>query len=131
MTSQDFEERKKFLEFVRKEAIDLPDYEVVDVKEPKLYKNLFPFNNAPRAVFDGVVINTNIPENILLSDTTFRDGQQSREPYSVEQMANLFKLLHDLGGKNGKIDYTEFFPYTRKDRQAIQKCRRWIINFPA
>lgn len=130
MTSQDFEERKKFLEFVRKEAIDLPDYEVVDVKEPKLYKNLFPFNNAPRAVFDGVVINTNIPENILLSDTTFRDGQQSREPYSVEQMANLFKLLHDLGGKNGKIDYTEFFPYTRKDRQAIQKCREMDYKFP-
>jgi isopropylmalate/homocitrate/citramalate synthase len=126
----DFDERKKFLEFVKKEAIDLPDYEVVDVKEPKLYKEIFPFKGAPRAVFDGVVINTNIPEKMFISDTTFRDGQQSREPYSVEQITNLFKLLHDLGGKNGKINYTEFFPYTKKDREAVRKCMDFGYEFP-
>ena len=130
MVSLDFEERKKFLEFVKKEAIDLPDYEVVDVKEPKLYKDIFPFKGAPRAIFDGVVVNTNIPEKLWISDTTFRDGQQSREPYSVEQITNLFKLLHDLGGKNGKINYTEFFPYTKKDREAIKKCMEFGYEFP-
>lgn len=126
----DFEERKKFLEFVKNEAIDLPDYEVVDVKEPKLYKDMFPFKGAPKAVFDGVVIHTNIPSNLWISDTTFRDGQQSREPYSVEQITSLFKLLHDLGGKNGKVNYTEFFPYTKKDRDAIMKCRDLGYEFP-
>lgn len=130
MGSLDFEERKKFLEFVKNEAIDLPDYEVVDVKEPKLYKEMFPFKGAPKAVFDGVVVNTNIPAKLWLSDTTFRDGQQSREPYSVGQMTSLFKLLHDLGGKNGKINYTEFFPYTKKDREAIKKCRDLGYEFP-
>lgn len=130
MVSLDFEERKKFLEFVKKEAIDLPDYEVVDVKEPKLYKNIFPFKGAPKAIFDGVVINTNIPEKLWISDTTFRDGQQSREPYSVEQITSLFKLLHDLGGKEGKINYTEFFPYTKKDREAIRKCMEFGYKFP-
>jgi isopropylmalate/homocitrate/citramalate synthase len=130
MGTLDFEERKKFLEFVKKEALDLPDYEVVDVKEPKLYKDMFPFKGAPKAVFDGVVVNTNIPKELWISDTTFRDGQQSREPYSVEQIANLFRLLHDLSGKNGKIDYTEFFPYTKKDREAIEKCRDYGYHFP-
>ncbi|MFQ5969151.1 MAG: 2-isopropylmalate synthase [Nitrososphaerales archaeon] len=126
----DFEEKKKFLEFVKKEAIDLPDYEVVDVKEPKLYKDIFPFRGAPRAIFDGVVVNTNIPEKLWISDTTFRDGQQSKEPYSVEQITNLFKLLHDLGGKNGKVYYSEFFPYTKKDREAIKKCMDFGYEFP-
>jgi len=130
LVSLDFEERKKFLEFVRKEAIDLPDYEVVEVKEPKLYKDIFPFKGAPRALFDGVVINTNIPEKLWISDTTFRDGQQSREPYSVEQITSLFKLLHDLGGKEGKISYTEFFPYTKKDREAIRKCMDFGYKYP-
>jgi len=130
LVSLDLDERKKFLEFVKKEAIDLPDYEVVDVKEPKLYKNIFPFKGAPRAVFDGVVINTNIPEKLWISDTTFRDGQQSREPYSVEQITSLFKLLHDLGGNEGKINYTEFFPYTEKDREAIKKCKDFGYKYP-
>ena len=130
MVSLDFEERKKFLEFVKKEAIDLPDYEVVDVKEPKLYKDMFPFKGAPRALFDGVVINTNIPEKLWITDTTFRDGQQSREPYSVEQITSLFKLLHDLGGREGKINYAEFFPYTKKDREAIKKCKDLGYEFP-
>ncbi|MFQ5921096.1 MAG: 2-isopropylmalate synthase [Nitrososphaerales archaeon] len=130
MASLDFEERKRFLEFVKKEAIDLPDYEVVDVKEPKLYKNIFPFKGAPRAVFDGVVINTNIPEKLWISDTTFRDGQQSREPYSVGQITSLYKLLHDLGGEQGKISYTELFPYTKKDREAIKKCIDFGYKFP-
>lgn len=130
MGTLDFEERKKFLAFVKNEALDLPDYEVVDVKEPKLYKDMFPFKGAPKAVFDGVVINTNIPSKLWISDTTFRDGQQSREPYSVEQITSLFKLLHDLGGKNGKVNYTEFFPYTKKDREAIEKCRDFGYEFP-
>lgn len=130
MGTLDFEERQKFLAFVKNEAIDLPDYEIVDVKEPKLYKDLFPFKGAPKAVFDGVVVNSNIPKELWISDTTFRDGQQSREPYSVEQIANLFKLLHDLGGKNGKINYAEFFPYTKKDREAIKRCRDYGYEFP-
>ena len=130
METLDFEERDKFIAFFKNEAIDIPDYEIVDVKEPKLYKNIFPFNEAPKAVFDGVVVNTNIPDKLLISDTTFRDGQQSREPYSVEQIANLFKMLHDLGGNNGKVNYTEFFPYTKKDREAIEKCKYFGYEFP-
>ncbi len=130
MGSLEFEERKKFLAFVKSEEIDLPDYEVVDVEKPKLYKDTFPFKAAPKAVFDGVILNTNIPDKLWLSDTTFRDGQQSREPYSSNQIASLFRLLHDLGGKNGKVNYTEFFPYTMKDREAIKKCMDLGYEFP-
>jgi len=130
MATLDFEERKRFLAFVKSEAIDLPDYEVVDVEKPQLYKDMFPFKGAPKAIFDGVVINTNTPDHLWISDTTFRDGQQSREPYSVEQITNLFKLLHDLSGKKGKVNYTEFFPYTKKDREAIKKCMDLGYEFP-
>jgi len=130
MGTLEFEEKKKFLAFVKSETIDLPDYEVVDVEKPKLYKDIFPFSAAPKAVFDGVMLNTTIPDKLWLSDTSFRDGQQSREPYSSDQIVSLFRLLHDLGGKNGKVNYTEFFPYTEKDREAIKKCMDLGYEFP-
>ncbi len=123
----DYEARTRFKEFVKREAIEIPDYQVIDTKEPKLYKDIFPFKTAPKIVFDGLSIMPNIPEQLWISDTTFRDGQQSREPYTVEQVVNIYKLLHDLGGENGKIEYTELFPYTEKDKDTINRCKE--LNF--
>lgn len=130
MTSLDYECRRRFIEFIRKESIEIPDYGVIDVNEPQLYKDIFPFRTAPRITFDGISVMPNIPDKVWITDTTFRDGQQSREPYTVEQIVNIYKLLHELGGKNGKIEYTEFFPYTEKDKESINKCRELNFNNP-
>ena len=39
--------------------------------------------------------------DLLTTDTTFRDGQQARPPYTVEQMVHIYDLMARLGGPNG------------------------------
>jgi isopropylmalate/homocitrate/citramalate synthase len=71
-----------------------------------------------------------MPEEIWITDTSLRDGQQSVEPYSVDQIVNIYKLLSKLGGPYGIIRQTEFFIYSKKDRQAIEKCMELDLKFP-
>ena len=69
-------------------------------------------------------------DEIFITDTSFRDGQQSRTPYSVDEIADLFKLLSRLGGENGIIRQTEFFAYSKRDREAIEKCQSLGLDYP-
>ncbi|MBO5282852.1 MAG: 2-isopropylmalate synthase, partial [Lachnospiraceae bacterium] len=72
----------------------------------------------------------NMPEEIWITDTSLRDGQQSVEPYTVDQVVNIYKLLSKLGGPYGIIRQTEFFIYSEKDRKAIEKCMELDLKFP-
>ncbi|MBQ1281629.1 MAG: 2-isopropylmalate synthase, partial [Oscillospiraceae bacterium] len=67
---------------------------------------------------------------IWITDTSLRDGQQSVEPYSVDQIVNIYKLLNKLGGPYGIIRQTEFFVYSKKDREALEKCMELGYQFP-
>jgi len=70
------------------------------------------------------------PEEIWITDTTFRDGQQSCSPFTVEQIAQLYKMMHRLGGPKGLIRQSEFFIYSEKDRQAVRRCQEFGYEFP-
>jgi len=105
-------------------------YSLQDVPEPNLYRDLFPFDSVPKISFNERRVPMNVPEELWITDTTFRDGQQSREPYSVEQIVALFGMLHRLSGKNGLIRQTEFFVYSDKDRAALEKCMELGYEFP-
>ena len=68
--------------------------------------------------------------SIWITDTTFRDGQQSRAPYSTDQIVTIFDYMHRLGGSQGKIRQSEFFLYSKKDRDAVYKCMERGYKFP-
>lgn len=106
------------------------DFSLIDVKDPNLYRDFFPYDEVPKVVFNHRVVPMNVPENIWITDTTFRDGQQSREPYTVNQMTHLFDLIHKLSGPKGIIRMSEFFLYTRKDQEAVYKCLEKGYEFP-
>ena len=91
---------------------------------------MFPYNETPKIAFNYRRVPQNMPDDIFITDTTFRDGQQSRTPYTTEQMIHLYKLLHKLGGDNGMIRQTEFFVYSKKDRDALEKCMELGYRFP-
>ncbi len=99
-------------------------------KEPQLYRELFPYTKIGRIGFDGAIIAPRPADNCFITDTTFRDGQQARPPYTSKQIAHIFDLLHKLGGKSGLIQATEFFMYSAKDRKAIESCRARGYRFP-
>ena len=54
----------------------------------------------------------------------------SRAPYTTEQMVEIYKMLHRLGGPKGIIRQTEFFVYSEKDRQALEQCMALGYKFP-
>lgn len=95
-----------------------------------LYREIFPYTAVPHITFDDTGPDMNLPENIWITDTTFRDGQQARSPYTVQQIVDLFTYLHRLGGPNGVIKYSEFFLYSNKDREAVRRCRDKGFEYP-
>ncbi|TAL15714.1 histone-lysine N-methyltransferase [bacterium] len=104
--------------------------EVFERDEPNLYRNIFPYTEVCRTPFDGIILSPEPPEDIFITDTTFRDGQQARAPYTVEQIVQLYKFMSRLGGKKGVIRQTEFFLYSETDRKGVEKCRELGYKYP-
>ena len=97
-------------------------YPLVDVETPNVFRNLFPYTEVPKIAFNDRIVPHHMPDDIWITDTTFRDGQQSRAPYSTEQIVTMYDYFHRLGGPKGKIRQCEFFLYSKKDRDAVYKC---------
>ena len=105
-------------------------YSLQDVAEPNLFRDIYPYDEIPKTTFNHRRVPLNMPDEIWITDTTFRDGQQSRAPYTPEQITDIYKMLHRLGGENGIIRQSEFFVYTKKDKEAIDKCMSLGYKFP-
>lgn len=101
-----------------------------DVEKPNLYRDIYNYEEVPRVSFNHRRVPMSMPADIWITDTTFRDGQQSIEPYTVEQIMELYKLLSRLGGPYGIIRQTEFFVYSKKDREAVERCQDLGLRFP-
>lgn len=105
-------------------------YILDDVKIPNVFRNMFPYSEVPKIPFNDRIVPHNMPKEIWITDTTFRDGQQSRAPYSTEQIVTIYDYLHKLGGPHGMIRASEFFLYSKKDRDAVYKCMERGYQFP-
>ena len=116
---------------------------LVDTTEPNLLEDTFDYNLPPLIHFedhpaieyiDGEPVefdfNSVKSRDIVVTDTTFRDGQQARPPYKVEQMVKIYDMLARLGGPNGVIRQTEFFLYTKNDRETLERCRALGHKYP-
>jgi len=101
-----------------------------EVKEPKLYREIFDYQSIPKILFNFRNVPMSCPKDIWITDTTFRDGQQSQSPFAVKQIVHLFKLMNKLGGPKGIIRQSEFFIYSEKDREAVRKCQELGLAFP-
>ncbi|MHC4205888.1 MAG: 2-isopropylmalate synthase [Planctomycetota bacterium] len=115
---------------------------LVDAKRPNLVRDIFPYSLPPLIHLEGPV--TEIIDGkpvefdfgavkdrpIYITDTTFRDGQQARPPYTLEQMVKIYDLLAKLSGPNGVIRQTEFFLYTKNDRDTLDRCRELGHTYP-
>lgn len=116
--------------------------ELVEVEHPNLYEDIFSFDNIPLIKFDSKIYeeidgkivefdpNEAVKRDIVITDTTFRDGQQARPPYTVDQTVKLYDLISKLGGSNGVIRWSEFFLYNVKDREAVEKCLELGREYP-
>jgi isopropylmalate/homocitrate/citramalate synthase len=115
---------------------------LVDRTEPNLLEGTFPYSLPPLISFDGPMIEqidgkvvkfdpaTVKSRDIFITDTTFRDGQQARPPYTADQMVHIYDMLAKLGGPHGVIRQTEFFLYTSNDRRTLERCRDLGHRYP-
>jgi isopropylmalate/homocitrate/citramalate synthase len=103
---------------------------LVEREEPELYRDQFPYHSVPRILFDGHDVIPHPAHEIWITDTTFRDGQQSRPPYTPEQIGQIFTFLNRLGGDQGVIRQSEFFLYSKRDQKALELCQDKQFTFP-
>ena len=108
---------------------------LVEIDEPNLVEDIFTHDLPPLIQFDGPAVEQIDGEavefdpaamksrDIHITDTTFRDGQQARPPYTIDQMVKIYDLLAKLSGPNRVIRQTEFFLYTKNDRETLDRCR--------
>lgn len=106
------------------------NFNLQDVSQANLMRDIYPYNHVCKIDFDHKHMMASPCEDMLITDTTFRDGQQARPPYSVKQIGEIFDLIHRMGGPKGIIRQSEFFLYTSKDKEAVEKCREKGYDFP-
>ena len=104
-------------------------YPLVDVDTPNVFRNLFHYDEIPKIAFNDRIVPHNMPDEIWITDTTFRDGQQSRAPYTTEQIVTIYDYFHRLGGPNGKIRQSEFSCTARKIGMRSTNVWREDISF--
>jgi len=95
----------------------------------KPVQGYFSYDEIPKCTFNHRKVPMAPPDEIWITDTTFRDGQQSRAPYTVEQIVHLYDLLHKLGGPKGIIRQCEFF-LTVTGTTAVYKCLERGYKYP-
>lgn len=105
-------------------------YSLQERDTPELYRYLFDYESVPKVSFNHRVVPMHMPAEIWITDTTFRDGQQSTAPFTVKQIRDLYEMLHRLGGPKGLIRQSEFFVYSEKDRKALAACQDLGFEFP-
>ena len=105
-------------------------YSLQDVAEPNLYREIYDYEHVPKVAFNLRHVPMQMPDEIWMTDTTFRDGQQSVSPFTPEQILHLFKLMSRLGGPKGMVRQSEFFLYTENDQKALHLCQDAGLQFP-
>ncbi|MBN1344281.1 MAG: 2-isopropylmalate synthase [Phycisphaerae bacterium] len=117
-------------------------YHLEDVAKPNYMEDTFDYSKPPRIKFtspiyeemDGQLVAIDPDEalsrDLCVTDTTFRDGQQSRPPYTIDQQVQLYEYLAKMDNGMGVIRQTEFFLYTKNDRDALDRCRDLGHRYP-
>jgi len=116
--------------FIFKNIAATSHFPLIDVDHPQLFRDIFPYDEVCKVKFDHKIELIDPPDEIYITDTTFRDGQQARPPFTAAQIEVLFDFLHRLSGPNGVIRQSEFFLYTDKDKEALARCQEKGYRYP-
>src|SRR5260370_34528429 len=95
-------------------------HELVDVPAPNLIREQLPYDSVPGIIFDGEFEKPDPAPDFFITDTTFRDGQQARPPYTAGQIVAMFDMLHRLGGPQCGIRPTEFVLCPNTAREPVE-----------
>lgn len=103
---------------------------LLDNDDPNLLRGIFPYTEVCLIDFDHKTATLDPAKNFFITDSTFRDGQQARPPYTVKQIVDIYEILHRMGGPRGIIRQSEFFLYSERDREAVETCQDLEYEYP-
>ena len=72
-------------------------YILDDVEKPNVFRNMFPYSEIPKIPFNDRTVPKDMPADIWITDTTFRDGQQSRMYICSSISSKLFLAFKETG----------------------------------
>jgi len=72
-------------------------YQLQDVEEANLYREIYDYQSIPKISFNNRLVPINMPENIWMTDTTFRDGQSALAVQVVQGERELVSDCRSLG----------------------------------
>ena len=101
-----------------------------DIPEPNLQREIFPYEEVCRIDFDHKIIPIDPAEEIWITDTTFRDGQQARPPYTVKQILNIFDFLHRLSRPLRGHPPDRILSLQREGQEAVRQCQEKGRPYP-
>ena len=104
-------------------------YQLVDVETPNIFRNLFPYDEIPKIAFNDRIVPHHMPDEIWITDTTFRDGQQSRAPYSTDQIVTLYDFFTDLVVQKERFASANFSYIVKKTGTQFTNVWREDTNF--
>lgn len=88
-------------------------------ERPEYFLDAFPRHAFPRYVWDEGERPAALPEEVWLSETTHRDGQQGGLPLTTERSCQIYDIFCEITGESRAIRHAEFFPYRGSDRDAL------------
>ena len=111
-------------------AVPARSFPMIEPAEPVLYRDQFPFTEIPRILFDGVYVHPQPPSEIWITDTTFRDGQQARPPYTPSRSSTSTRSCTSSAARNGVIRQSEFFLYSEQRPRARSSAAGARLRVP-
>ena len=104
-------------------------YPLVDVEKPNVFRNLFHYDEIPKIAFNDRIVPHCMPDEIWITDTTFRDGQQSRAPYSTEQIVRSMITFTNWEVPRGKSVRVNSSCTAKKIGTRFINVWKRVINF--
>jgi isopropylmalate/homocitrate/citramalate synthase len=100
--------------------------QINDTTTQNRHRRVYPESAAPRLTGAGLPP----AAGLRITDTTFRDGQQAGEPFTLEAALALNRVLVRLDAGSGRIAQTELFLYADRDRALVEAVRATGARWP-
>jgi isopropylmalate/homocitrate/citramalate synthase len=76
------------------------------------------------------VIHAPLAENLVITDSTLREGQQALRPFTVNEALAIYEVLNKINGSSDVIRSTELFLYTNRDREIVKAVKDSGFKYP-
>ena len=103
-------------------------YELQDIEKPNLFKESMDYDSIPKTTFNLRRVPMYFPEEIWITDTTFRDGQQSRTPFSVSRLWSFTSSFQSSAERRESSARANFLSIPKKTEKPSRNARRLDIN---